>query len=199
MSRTCFIRLHESSVFGILIMAMKVFQQRRSAAYPMLLVAIGLSLFIGFAVRDAQTKKQTPQTPKTQKSKQPTLESGTYTVSFVVDGDTIELENGTRVRYDGIDAPEYDQRLGASATELNKTLVEGKRINLEISEEKEDIYGRTLGFVWLEGMMVNERLVEEGYARVFFFGNMKKPKYYERFVAAQEAARKGHRGIWIGK
>ena len=175
---------------------MSRFQKRRIVAFPLLLLAVGVSFFVGFIVRDTQNDKQAHPAPKTRQPSPPPFESGIYTVAFVIDGDTVELTNGTRVRYAGIDAPEHSERFGASSTDANKKFVERKEIYLEISEEKQDIYGRTLGFVWLNDILINERLVEEGFARVFYFGNMKKPKYYDRFMTAQESARKGLLGLW---
>jgi len=52
----------------------------------------------------------------------------------VVDGDTIELKNGDKVRYIGIDTPESDEYYGDIATEKNQELVEGKTILLSKGE-----------------------------------------------------------------
>ena len=57
-------------------------------------------------------------------------------VSKVIDGDTIEVEGGMKVRYIGIDTPETShptkglQCFGKQATEKNRQLVEGKKSNI---------------------------------------------------------------------
>lgn len=90
----------------------------------------------------------------------------------VVDGDTIELDGRERVRYIGIDTPETKhprkpvQWMGKEASEANRILVEGKRVGLEYDAERTDKYGRTLAYVYVGKVMVNELLVKAGYAQV---------------------------------
>ena len=78
-----------------------------------------------------------------------------YLVRNVIDGDTVELSNGRRVRYIGVDTPEtmkkvagswlYDpEPFAAEAKKLNSLLVDGKRVSLEFDSRKEDKYGRWL-------------------------------------------------------
>lgn len=74
------------------------------------------------------------------------------TVTRVINGDTIEVEGGKRVRYIGMDTPEMgDGRKGAAcfageATEENKRLVDGKTVRLEKDVSETDQYGRLLRF-----------------------------------------------------
>ena len=90
-----------------------------------------------------------------------------FRVRHVIDGDTIELSNGEKVRYIGIDTPEARHRIGnkwvygpepyaEEAARENRKLVEGKKVRLEYDEEKRDKYGRLLAYV---------------YVRIGFFGN----------------------------
>lgn len=88
-------------------------------------------------------------------------------VKRAVDGDTLVLENGERVRLIGIDTPEMHesnklyrdaqrtkqdistiQKLGRRAYEFTKKLVEGKHVRLEFDVEKHDRYGRLLAYVY---------------------------------------------------
>lgn len=122
------------------------------------------------------------------------------TCARVIDGDTIELDRGERVRYVGIDTPETKhprkpvQRMGKEASEANRLLVEGKRVGLEFDVERTDKYGRTLAYVYVGGVMVNERLVKAGYAQVSTYPP--NVKYVDRFLAAQREAREEDRGLW---
>ncbi len=74
----------------------------------------------------------------------------TAMVSRVIDGDTIELQNGLHVRYLGIDTPETVhpdkpvQPFGPEATTRNKELVEGKQVYLQKGSRDIDEYGRLL-------------------------------------------------------
>jgi micrococcal nuclease len=88
----------------------------------------------------------------------------TATVAKVVDGDTIELSDGRRVRYIGINTPERDQPYYKEATEANRQLVAGQEVQLELDQDTFDQYGRTLAYVWVEGRMANLEIVSRGYA-----------------------------------
>ncbi|MGC8944459.1 MAG: thermonuclease family protein [Minisyncoccia bacterium] len=124
----------------------------------------------------------------------------TYLVTRVIDGDTIEIENGKKVRYIGIDAPEtVDPRkpvqcFGIEAYKKNKELVEGKRVRLEKDVSETDKYGRLLRYVYVDKIFVNEYLVREGYAYVSTFPP--DVKYQDLFLQAQREARENNRGLW---
>lgn len=81
-----------------------------------------------------------------------------------VDGDTIELTDGRRVRYIGINTPERDQPYYEEATEANRQLVGNKEVQLEFDVETFDKYGRTLAYVWVDGVMANLEIVHRGFA-----------------------------------
>lgn len=85
------------------------------------------------------------------------------TVFRVIDGDTIEISGGDRVRLLGIDAPERDDpRSGQAARRLRELLASGSVI-LETCETR-DIYGRILATVRVERINVNRILLSEGLA-----------------------------------
>ena len=108
-----------------------------------------------------------PPTATLPSATRPPTPSGseTVTVAQVVDGDTIELTNGRKVRYIGINTPERDQPYYAEATAVNRQLVQGKNVQLELDVETFDRYGRTLAYVWVDGVMVNLEIVRQGYAK----------------------------------
>ena len=58
------------------------------------------------------------------------------------------------------------------------------------------LFGRLLSDVYVDGVMVNELLVREGYAQVSTFPP--DVKYVDRFLAAQQDARSANRGLWGG-
>ncbi|NJK30966.1 MAG: thermonuclease [Deltaproteobacteria bacterium] len=93
----------------------------------------------------------------------------TAIVTAVVDGDTIDLDSGERVRYLMIDAPESTTEVecwGNEAKQANADLVAGQRVELRYDRECEDDYGRLLAYVLLEGKEINRVLVERGHACV---------------------------------
>ncbi|GEM_PF-2617874 len=121
-------------------------------------------------------------------------------VKRVVDGDTIVLTDNRRLRYIGIDTPEtvHPQKpvecFGKEAKEFNRQLVENKTVYLETDVSETDRYGRLLRYVWVDGEMVNEKLVREGYAYVSTFPP--DVKHQELFVQAQQEARESNKGLW---
>jgi len=115
----------------------------------------------------------------------------------VIDGDTIEITGGVRVRYIGVNAPETDEPGGKEATEANKVLVEGKMVRLEDDVQKLDKYGRSLAYVYLEdGTFVNAELVRIGYAQVSTYPP--NVKYVDTFIEYQREALTEKRGMWAG-
>jgi len=107
-----------------------------------------------------------------------------YQVERVIDGDTIKLSNGERVRYIGIDTPERGGKSsGEEAYYANKRLVDGKKVRLEFDVQKRDDYRRLLAYVYIDDIFVNAWLVENGYARVATFPpNVKYEKLFLKLV-----------------
>ena len=135
-------------------------------------------------------------------------------VRRVIDGDTIQLQTGERVRLIGIDTPEMHessklyrdsqrtgrdkrviQELGRRAYLFTKELVEGRNVRLEFDVEKKDKYGRLLAYVYLQdSTFVNAKIVEEGYASLMSIPP--NVKYAGLFLKLYRQARKNRRGLW---
>jgi len=120
-------------------------------------------------------------------------------VARIIDGDTIELVGGERVRYLMIDTPETtggkSECYGANAVTLNTELVLGKTVELGHDVECEDPYGRTLAYVTVSGREVNALMVERGYACVLHIPPNGDGRAGE-FEAIEDAARVARRGLW---
>ncbi len=127
------------------------------------------------------------------------------TVKRVVDGDTLLLENGERVRLIGVDTPETKrpntpvQYFGKEATAFTRRMVEGKRVKLEFDPanahlKHRDRYGRTLAYVFLEnGTLLNAEIIRQGYG----FAMTKYPfARMEEFRRLERQAREQRRGLW---
>ena len=127
------------------------------------------------------------------------------TVKQVVDGDTIVLENGERVRLMGIDAPEIKHatkagaEMGKEAAAFARKLVEGKRVRLEFdpthaSGSHKDNRKRTLAYVFLaDDTFLNAELLKQGYA---FTIPGYLHKYREEFRRLEQDAKESRRGLW---
>jgi endonuclease YncB( thermonuclease family) len=112
----------------------------------------------------------------------------------VIDGDTVELADGSRVRYLCIDTPERGEPFYVEATERNRELVEGKGVRLEPGVEDIDRYGRLLRYVYVDGVFVNAELVSGGYARTLIFDEDEAQAELLRRLEAEAKAAK--RGLW---
>jgi micrococcal nuclease len=133
----------------------------------------------------------------------------------VIDGDTLQLANGERVRLIGIDTPEIHEsdklyrdsqrtkrdvntirQMGRRAYEFTKNLVEGKRVRLEFDVDKRDRYNRLLAYVYLkeDNTFVNAKIIEEGYASLMTIPpNVKQAQL---FLQLNQEARRERRGLW---
>jgi micrococcal nuclease len=120
-------------------------------------------------------------------------------VAHVVDGDTIRLADGTRVRLVQIDAPEKaDECYGEEATELTRRLLPpGTHVRIEQDPalDQEDRFGRKLAYVWKDDEDVNLTLVEEGAAGVWFFDG-DRGRFAGELLRAAERARDDRKGLW---
>jgi micrococcal nuclease len=121
----------------------------------------------------------------------------------IVDGDTIHVRLADRVekvRYIGVNTPELhhptrgEEAGGREARDVNRGLVEGRRVRLEVDVQARDRHGRLLAYVWVGDVMVNAELVRLGFAQV-----MTVPpnvRHQALFVKLQRDARAARRGLW---
>jgi micrococcal nuclease len=121
------------------------------------------------------------------------------TVARIIDGDTIELETGERIRYLMVNTPETtggkNECFGVEAMAFNRTLVEGKQITIAYDVECTDQFDRTLAYVTVSGQEVNRLLVERGFACVLHIppnGNSRA----DEFRDLEDTAQAENRGLW---
>jgi endonuclease YncB( thermonuclease family) len=122
-------------------------------------------------------------------------------VSFVYDGDTVKLDDGTRLRFTGINTPEIDHEGGrsepyslAARKRVQQLLGEG-RIRVRYGDERHDRYGRLLGHPYLaDGRSLNMLLLQEGLATTLVVPP--NTWNHECYQAAEKRARAAGRGIW---
>ena len=119
--------------------------------------------------------------------------SPVHTVTRVIDGDTVVLENGEHVRLLGIDTPEKGQKYYREARDYLKQRVLGKNVKLTYTNEEKDKYGRLLRYVFVNGMMVNTELVENGLASAYIFV---PDQYTESLLQTEGKAKWDGLGIW---
>lgn len=134
------------------------------------------------------------------------------TVTWVHDGDTLEVENIGTIRLIGIDTPErtnsgrdwYLERQGISAAqqrqiyqtakEFNIKHIKGESVTLSLDHPVRDRYSRLLAYVHLDdGRILNRVLLEKGLAVVYRKFSFKRK---EEFLQAEEQARHAKIGLW---
>ena len=138
-----------------------------------------------------------PQDLKTEKNRSDLVQ---YEVIRVIDGDTVELKNGERLRYNDIDTPETVhpskpvECFGPEASAKNEELVEGEIILVELGNPKKDRYGRILGYVYVDELFVNAELVRGGYAEVNSYGN--PGSKIDELMDIEKKAKLKSAGLW---
>jgi len=124
-------------------------------------------------------------------------QTGIYMVE-IIDGDTGVLSDGNTVRYIGIDTPEVGEPFYEDAKKLNSHFCLGKQVRIEYDHRRRDRYDRILAYIFVDdSLMINELLVEAGFANVYIFPyDQKNIQYRRRLITAQIRAIDASRGIW---
>lgn len=178
---------------------------KKRLIFPIVLFLIFLFLSRQSAGLPLQTSKPpAPQVatvnPSPTQGEQLGVRREAVKVSRVIDGDTVELADGRRVRYIGIDTPEtVDPRkavqcFGKQASDQNRELVEGKEVELEKDISETDKYGRLLRYIYIGDVFVNDYLIRQGFAHASSYPP--DIKYQSQFQEAEKEARENNRGLW---
>ena len=139
-------------------------------------------------------------------------EDGVFRVVYVVDGDTVDIDEPdgerptTRVRLWGVDTPEAArpregrpaEPFAAEAEAFVRRVAQGQPVRLRLqSHEVRDRYGRLLAYVQLpDGAVLNERLISEGLGRC---DGRFPHQHLARYELIERQARVEKRGMWAEK
>jgi endonuclease YncB( thermonuclease family) len=126
----------------------------------------------------------------------PSASSGTRLVTEVIDGDTLDVAGGERVRLVGIDTPERGECGYARASRALERQVLGRRVRLARSDEDRDRYGRLLRYVDVDGVDAGLTLIRRGLAVARYdsrdgYGYHPRERRYIRADAASPEVRCG--------
>ena len=120
----------------------------------------------------------------------------------VVDGDTLVLISGERVRLLGVDTPEREKKAGGRgpepgyqvASDYTRERCMAGPLILQYDGERQDIYGRWLALVVLEdGTLLNLDLLKKGLARAYPLAEFSRK---DEFLKAESEARAAGLGLW---
>lgn len=115
-------------------------------------------------------------------------------VERVVDGDTLKLSDGRKIRLIGINTPEHDRPLYGEATNTLRELVDGQDITIELDELPHDKFGRTLAYIFRGDLFVNGEIVRRGMAYAFLWPQNRV--HAEPLLEYQREARQKGVGLW---
>lgn len=130
----------------------------------------------------------------------PAPTASTYLVVRVLDGATIELANGWRVRYIGVDAPLMQNAFGRAdagaqeALDANLALVGHKQVRLETDKLDTDADGALWRYVYVGDVLVNAELMRRGL--VLHANRFPNNRLAAELLAAGQEARRHKRGLW---
>lgn len=115
-------------------------------------------------------------------------------VTRIIDGDTLELSKGNKIRLLGINTPERGRYLYDEAKERLEELVLGKNVTLKSDFEHTDRYGRNLSYVFIDDIHINTLILKEGLAVSYIVEP--NDRYSEEIVSAEEYAMDSGSGLW---
>ncbi|MDE5055359.1 thermonuclease family protein [Niallia taxi] len=124
----------------------------------------------------------------------------TVIVERVIDGDTIEFQDGSKARLLSINTPEItkgkNEPYGQEAQEFLAHLVEGKEIQIESDSKagETDKYGRLLVHAFIGGKSIQYMLVAEGLAKVAYLYD--DYEYTDLYKDAEDLAKNKSLNIW---
>ena len=123
--------------------------------------------------------------------------SDRFIVKAIVDGDTMELLGGDRLRLLSIDTPEKGDPLYDQARRFLATLALGRMARIEYAGRRRDKYGRLLGYVYIDSIFVNKAVIENGLGYLYLFKDTELDRPETRLLLlAQRAALNGKVGLW---
>lgn len=121
---------------------------------------------------------------------EPQLELEQHTLIHAIDGDTVEIETGEKIRLKGINAPEKGELLSEESKQILANL-ENKTIHLE--NHGKDRYGRILGYIYFKDRNINIFLIEKGLAHSYFYEG---DNHQKEIINEETKAQTSQIGIW---
>ncbi|WP_313639650.1 thermonuclease family protein [Paenibacillus sp.] len=181
-------------------------------------ICLAITLLLGIAtgctITEPSTPDQAPSITTSPSPKSDAIEKNIEEdnkrlldakVTRVVDGDTMKLTiDGKKetIRLLLVDTPESvnpnipePQPFSIEASDYAKKMLTDKDVQIELDVSERDKYGRLLCYLYIDGKMFNELLLEQGYARVAYVF-APNTKYVDQFRAIQDKAREQGIGIW---
>lgn len=97
------------------------------------------------------------------------IPSDRFQIVRVLDGDTVELRGGDRLRLLAVDTPEKNDPYYKEAKEFLEKLVLNQQAKIEYSNKRRDRYGRLLGYLYIDTLFINKVIVANGLGYLYLF------------------------------
>jgi len=110
----------------------------------------------------------------------------------VIDGDTIEIDDGPHVRLLGINTPEKKMPFSNESKKFLSQFI-NQTIFLQRDKEDTDKYNRKLRYLFYNNSLVNKQILENGFANTYYLAGL---KYEKELITAESQAKTNHLGIW---
>ena len=114
----------------------------------------------------------------------------TCQVTKVIDGDSFKCGKYT-VRLAGVDAPEYNHKYGSKSSYALRKLIDGKTVELDII--KKGYFKRSIAYVYLGEINVNEYLLMNGHVKCY---RESSHKYLAEYDKIERLAKLTKIGVW---
>ena len=123
--------------------------------------------------------------------------SDRFRVIRVLDGDTVELLGGDRLRLLAIDTPERGEPLYREAVRFLDSLSVGRTADIKFVTRRRDRYGRLLGYLYIDSLFINKAILENGLGYLYLFkdNDLSSPEIRE-LLEAQRRALGEKVGLW---
>ncbi len=122
-----------------------------------------------------------------------------HEVTEVYDGDTIRIDDGRNIRLIGVDAPEVDspytreEPFGEESRDHLRKLLAGRKVQIRVGSAPVDRYGRTLAYIYAGDVLINGRIIQDGWAQADVRFSYKNK---DLFIAYEKEARARRIGMW---
>lgn len=120
-----------------------------------------------------------------------------FIISKIIDGDTVELMGGDKLRLLSIDTPEKGSLFHDDAKNFLSNLTIGKTAKIEFARTRRDRYGRLLGYLYIDSIFINKSILDNGLGYLYLFkDNELNTKEIKQLLSAQQKAIDKKLGIW---
>ena len=183
-------------------------RRRRAFIFLSAFMAVVAVVWLDNSCYSSKQQRQGVTSPPSANSDVDRYHSKRFTVTKIVDGDTIDIDIGdgthqsTRIRLWGVDTPETKKPgtaimyFGPEATEFTSKLTAGKEVTiyLDTQNRTRGKYGRLLAYVQLaDRRFLNELLLLEGFA----YADLRfRHSFYHKYIQLESTARSRKRGLW---